>query len=93
MTFQDRAILFSRARRRAQLAPLHAEIGAAIDRLGWRTGRPIVEDTLDLHCSRRHGAWWQKVGQRNGTRLLEALERAQARTLPAQLPLWQEKVS
>jgi hypothetical protein len=66
--------MHAQQKRAAQLAPLHAEIGAAIERLGWRRARPIVADVIGHATGGCHGSWRRKVGKRNGARLLARLQ-------------------
>jgi hypothetical protein len=70
---RTRAIRAARRRRTRELAPLHAQIAAAIEQIGWRTARPLVIAIVGHAHGGRHGGWWHKVGKRNGTKLLAAL--------------------
>lgn len=85
MTAQERAIACARARRAVELAPLRADVAAAVDHVGWHGARPVVEAVLGVRASGRHGGWWSKVGKRSGARLLAAL--AEVEPEPRQLRL------
>jgi hypothetical protein len=74
------AISKARDRRRVELTPLREEIDNAITRIGWRRARPIVEQVMGFPISRQRGAWWSKVGKRNGQKLLVALAKPQRRS-------------
>jgi hypothetical protein len=77
---QRRAIARSREARRIKLAPLHAEIEAAIADVGWRRARPVIQSVLEpLHVAGRRGRWWERVGVRAGSRIL-----AELREMPCQ---------
>ena len=88
MTRRDHAIMMSRQDRAAKLLPLRTEIDAAIDALGWRRAKPVVCEVLGLHVAGQRGAWWAKVGGRNGPKLLAALKAEASRELPGQRKLF-----
>jgi hypothetical protein len=64
------AVARAMERRRAELTPLGSEIAAAIARVGWRRARPVIVSVLaPVPVSGPHGAWWERVGKRSGTRI------------------------
>jgi hypothetical protein len=71
-----RAIARARERRRAELEPLRVAVDDAISGLGWRRVRPVVEAVMGFPIRSQRGAWWSRVGKRNGGRLLVALSEA-----------------
>lgn len=72
----------STVERRDDLLPLRRDIDTLISQLGWKTARPIVETYIGVPAGpSQRGAWWSRVGKRNGAHLLEALRGAvEART-------------
>lgn len=77
------------AARREELLPLRAEVADAIEQVGWRRARPVVEEVLGVHASGPHGGWWGRVGKRSAPKLLRALgERLE---VTVQLTLFTEK--
>lgn len=82
--YQEHAIAVATVARRDELAPLRLEVSQAIDAIGWRKARPIVESVLCLHASGPRGGWWAAVGKRAGAKLLSAL--AEAKESPRQDP-------
>ena len=84
LTYEDRrhyAIVQARARRAKQLAPLRAEVAAAIAEVGWSRAKPVVTKALGprWHVGGARGPWIEHVGTRAGTRILAGL-----RALPVQ---------
>ncbi len=75
------AIAHARARRDHDLAPLRAEVRAAIEAVGWPRAKPLVAQALAprWHVGGPRGPWWGPVGKRAGARILADLG-----ALPAQ---------
>ncbi|HXW79548.1 MAG TPA: hypothetical protein VEJ84_08615, partial [Acidimicrobiales bacterium] len=69
----EHAIAAARTARRHELLPLRSEVAEAIEKIGWRSARPVVEEVLGVHAAGPHGGWWSRVGKRNGPVLLRAL--------------------
>lgn len=69
-------VVRSKEERRQALLPLRTEIAEAAQALGWRRARPIIERYIGVPAPSVHGAWWSRVGKRNGAQLLEALRSA-----------------
>jgi hypothetical protein len=71
------AIAKTKERRDAELAPLRAEVAAAIAEVGWTRARPVVETVLGpgvrVSGPSSRAAWWHKVGKRSGARILAEL--------------------
>lgn len=93
VTRQEHAIAQARAERREELFPLRAEINEAIDRIGWRQAKPLVEAVLrktypDIHLSSQRGGWWGLVGKRNGPKLVAALQVAATKEVTGQQKLF-----
>ena len=77
MTRQEAAIAASRALRQQQLYPLRLAISDEIERVGWRTARPVIAEALGLDAAAVrgvHGGWWARVGYRAGPRVLARLQ-------------------
>jgi len=53
---QRAAIVRSRDRRRAELAPSRQQVADAIEAVGWRKARPIIVDVLGTAVRRVHRA-------------------------------------
>ena len=70
------AIVKSRAVRAEQLAPLRAEIAAALAEVGWARAKPVVAAALAprWHVGGARGPWWDHVGVRSGRRILTGLQ-------------------
>jgi hypothetical protein len=85
---QSYAISKARERRRAELTPVRKQVDHAITRLGWRRARPIVSEVMGFPLRSQRGAWWSRVGKRNGAKLLEALAEARRRPPVGQLSLF-----
>jgi hypothetical protein len=81
------AMAKARERRRAELEPLRTAVDDAICAVGWRRARPVVEEIMGFPVPRQRGAWWSRVGRRNGTRLLTELIQLRDST-PCQPRLW-----
>jgi len=61
------AIAQARERMRVELAPLRAEVAAAIAGVRWRRAKPVVVAVLaPVPVRGRNGAWWERVGVRAG---------------------------
>lgn len=73
MTRREHAIAAATVARRDQLLPARLQVAEAIEQVGWRRARPVVEEVLGVHAAGPHGGWWSKVGKRNSRALLLAL--------------------
>lgn len=65
-----------KAERRAELAPLVAEVEAACDLVGWDRARPIVTAVVygeDYPQILRRGSWRARMGKRQARKILETL--------------------
>ncbi len=76
------------AARREELAPLRLKVAEAIEQVGWRQARPVVEEVLGVHASGPHGGWWSKVGKRAAPKLLQMLAERQRTAPVGQLDLF-----
>jgi hypothetical protein len=64
----------STVKRREDLLPLRREIDSLISQLGWKRARPIVERYIGVPAGpSQRGAWWSRVGKRNGEQLRKEL--------------------
>lgn len=72
------AIARSQARRAEELVPVRQRVAEAIDRVGWRRARLVVEAALGVPVPRRSGLPWDRVGKRAGARILAGLAPAPA---------------
>ena len=87
---QRAAIARGRERRRVELLPLRTEVAEAIEAVGWRRARPVVESVLGtVPVTGPHGAWWGKVGKRAGAAILAGLAALPAQPRQGALPLEQ----
>ncbi|MGH9291608.1 MAG: hypothetical protein ACRDZ6_02345 [Acidimicrobiales bacterium] len=87
-SWQYGAIRRSRERRRVELAPLRSAVADEIERLGWRTAKPLVVEIMaPLRIVGPRGGWWSAVGKRQGPRLLEALRETPAPPRQQRFPL------
>ena len=84
---QRAAVAQGRERRRAELLPLRTEVAEAIEAVGWRRARPVVESVLGtVPVTGPHDAWWGKVGKRAGAAILAGLVALPEPQLPE--PRW-----